>query len=156
MKCVLLPGDALYVPGYTYHHVVSVGEPSEDAEDNLLNIAVNVWFGGDERFSRMFEAVHALLLGGHPRVGFENNILRSDVPLHISFTTETVLRDDPAEDIFLTMLVEPEALELNEPLIVPVFGRGRTFGGLAASQSSVERIVKGMNSCLRNMFMAGL
>ncbi len=70
-----------------------------------------------------------------------DNILRSDVPLHISFTTETVLRDDPAEDIFLTMLVEPEALELNEPLIVPVFGRGRTFGGLAASQSSVERIV---------------
>ncbi len=70
-----------------------------------------------------------------------DNILRSDVPLHISFATESVSRDDPAEDIFLTMLVEPEALELNEPLIVPVFGRGRTFGGLAASQSSVERIV---------------
>lgn len=70
-----------------------------------------------------------------------DNILRSDVPLKISFVTESMSREEAAESIFLPMLVEPEALALGEPLIVPVFGRGRTFGGLSAAQSSIERIV---------------
>ena len=52
-----------------------------------------------------------------------------------------VSRDDPAEALFLTMLVEPEVLALDEPLIVPVFGRGRTFGGMAASQATAELVV---------------
>ena len=70
-----------------------------------------------------------------------DNILRSDVPLKISFVNEVVSRDDPAEALFLPMLVEPEMLALDEPLIVPVFGRGRTFGGMAASQATAELVV---------------
>ena len=70
-----------------------------------------------------------------------DNILRSDVPLKISFVIESMSREEAAESTFLPMLVEPEALALGEPLIVPVFGRGRTFGGLSAAQSSIERIV---------------
>lgn len=70
-----------------------------------------------------------------------DNILRSDVPLRISFVTEVISLDDPAEALFLPMLLEPEALALDEPLIVPVFGRGRTFGAMAASQATAEHIV---------------
>ncbi len=69
-----------------------------------------------------------------------DDVLRSDIPLKISFVTETISRDDPAEAIFLPTLVEPEALRSGEPLIVPVFGRGRTPGALPASQITAERI----------------
>jgi hypothetical protein len=55
--------------------------------------------------------------------------------------TEVISLDDPAEALFLPMLLEPEALALDEPLIVPVFGRGRTFGAMAASQATAEHIV---------------
>jgi len=69
-----------------------------------------------------------------------DDVLRSDIPLKISFVSETVSRDDPAEAIFLATLVEPEALRSGEPLIVPVFGRARTAGPVAASHLTVDRV----------------
>ena len=69
-----------------------------------------------------------------------DDVLRSDVPLKISFVTETVSRSDPAEAIFLPTLVEPDALQSKEPLVVPIFGRGRTPGALPASRMTVDHI----------------
>ena len=62
----LCPGEALYLPSYTYHHVFSTGEPSDDALDDMLNVAVNAWFPGDARFGRLFSHVLELMLGGAP------------------------------------------------------------------------------------------
>ena len=76
---------------------------------------------------------------------FENidpdNILRSGIPLKIDFVTEVVPADAPAEALFLSMLMRSGNRIPGEPLLVPLFGRGRTFGGLTASQMTPERIV---------------
>jgi hypothetical protein len=65
MKCVLHPGDALYMPSYTWHHVVSEGE---DRQNNQLidglNMGVNVWFVGNKRFQILIEAVIEMLQNG--------------------------------------------------------------------------------------------
>lgn len=58
------------------------------------------------------------------------NILQSDVPLKIDFSTVQVSRDDPAEQIFLQMLlnIEDDLAEFSkEPMVFPIFGRGRAL-----------------------------
>ena len=63
-------------------------------------------------------------------VGNPDNILRSEVPLKIDFSTIEISRDDPAEEIFLEMLLNLES-DLHEfegdPMVFPVFGRGRVL-----------------------------
>ena len=51
IKCILNPGDALYMPSFTWHNVVSEGEDNKnDIHIGGINMGVNVWFGGDKRF----------------------------------------------------------------------------------------------------------
>mgnify|MGYP004252046261 FL=1 len=119
--------------------LVECGDPEKDSK------AREVMEAGVEEAGKVLELPEGIIRREDLNKDFENidpdNILRSGIPLEISFVTEVVSRDDPAEALFLKMLVEPEALALGEPLIVPVFGRGRTFGGMAASQATVQRIV---------------
>lgn len=68
--------------------------------------------------------------------GNPDNILRAEVPLKIEFTSLTVSRDDPAEEVFLAMLtnLEDDLHEYeNEPMVFPVFGRGRVLEPLIAA-----------------------
>lgn len=70
-----------------------------------------------------------------------DNVLRSDVPLKISFVIERISREEAAEDIFLRMLVGPRLLATPEAHVVPVFGRGRRPGILRASQLTEQKIL---------------
>lgn len=56
-----------------------------------------------------------------------DNVIRSTIPLKISFSTLAVKRGDPKEEIFLNMLLSqwPELRYSENPVVVPVFGRGR-------------------------------
>ncbi len=119
--------------------LVECGDPEKDRK------ARAVLEDGVKQASAVLELPEGIIRREDLNKDFENidpdNILRSGIPLEISFVTEVVSRDDPAEALFLKMLVEPEALALGEPLIVPVFGRGRTLLGMPASQATVELIV---------------
>ena len=132
-------GDVLVKGASAVWVLVECGDPDKDRAAREMLVA------GVKEASETLELPEGVIRREDLNKDFANidpdNILRSDVPLQISFVTETVSRDDPAEALFLPMLVGAEMLALNEPLIVPVFGRGRTFGALPASQSSVERIV---------------
>jgi hypothetical protein len=74
IKCVLHPGDALYMPSFTWHHVVSEGE---DRQTNPLidglNMGVNVWFAGNKRFQILIESVIAMLQNGETEEHVLNN-----------------------------------------------------------------------------------
>jgi hypothetical protein len=76
------------------------------------------------------------------------DVLRSTIPLKISFDVIRINRDDPEEKIFLKMLTSfvPQLLEQSpdDPLIFPVFGRGRTLEGLPSSIMS-QRLM--MEAC---------
>ena len=76
--------------------------------------------------------------------GLENidldDVLRSDLPLRISFVDLTVSHDDPAEEVFLATLLGPVPPREPRPLIVPVFGRGRTPGPLPDSSLTPDRV----------------
>jgi len=61
VECELGPGDALYIPAFTWHSVESYGTLSENALEHMLNIGVSAWFTGDLRYKHLFKAVLALL-----------------------------------------------------------------------------------------------
>jgi hypothetical protein len=72
---------------------------------------------------------------GKPLPLDQENVLQSDVPLKIEFSVLRVGRDDPAEQIFLPMLLNLED-DLHEwasdPMAFPIFGRGRVLEPLIA------------------------
>ncbi len=58
------------------------------------------------------------------------NVLQSRVPLKIDFDVISIFRDDPAEAVFLQMLLnlEDDLGEFSgEPMVFPLFGRGRVL-----------------------------
>ena len=63
------------------------------------------------------------------------DVLRSTIPLKISFSAVSLNKDDPDEAVFIKMLTGfvPDLLEQypGQPLVFPVFGRGRTLDGIA-------------------------
>ena len=68
--------------------------------------------------------------------GDPDNVLRSDVPLQIAFSFIEIDRADPAEAVFLQMLlnIEDDLGELaSEPMAFPVFGRGRVLEPLVGA-----------------------
>ena len=83
-----------------------------------------------------------------------DDVLRSSIPLKISFKIERLKRNDPAEQAFIAILAGPSGVGSGGPVIVPVFGRGRTPGPVPASAVTEERIVQacaylcGACSCL--------
>ena len=68
------------------------------------------------------------------------NIPESD--LKIAFSSVRVSRDDPEEAIFLEQLLgmESDLRELREPIVFPVFGRGRALYALAGDGINAENI----------------
>ena len=76
------------------------------------------------------------------------DVLRSTIPLKISFDVIRINRNDPEEKIFLKMLTSfvPQLLDQSpdDPLIFPIFGRGRTLEGLPSSIMS-QRLM--MEAC---------
>jgi hypothetical protein len=64
ITCTVAPGEALFMPAFTWHNVVNRGEKSEVALDDGLNIGVNVWWPGEARLQILFESLMALLQGG--------------------------------------------------------------------------------------------
>ena len=74
------------------------------------------------------------------------DVLRSTIPLKISFDVIRIKQNDPKEKLFLKMLTSfvPQLIEESpdEPLIFPIFGRGRTFDGIPASIMSEKLMLE--------------
>lgn len=71
-----------------------------------------------------------------------DDVLRSSIPLKISFKIERISRTDPAEEIFLQLLTGPTGVTTTQPLLIPIFGRGRTPGPVPAAAVTPQRIVQ--------------
>jgi len=67
IKCKVQAGEALYMPSFTWHNVVSEGEEAAgDRWRHGMNMGINVWSMGDRRFQVLFETVmHWLQNGEH-------------------------------------------------------------------------------------------
>lgn len=77
-----------------------------------------------------------------PGVGEEGSRLKSELPLKIAFSMLRMSRTDPAEKPLLEMLLrsEPDLLKLEEPMVFPVFGRGRSLEALVGKGINPEVI----------------
>lgn len=66
----------------------------------------------------------------------------ASVKLKLAFEHLVIDRNDPAESIFLSMLLKSEVdLEaIEEPILIPVFGRGRTYFAMAGKGINPEVI----------------
>jgi hypothetical protein len=67
-------------------------------------------------------------------IGLQGSELYSEVPLFLKFTILEIDPKDPAEQLLVKLMTgfDPEAK--NEPLLAPVFGRGRALEVLSATQ----------------------
>ena len=63
------------------------------------------------------------------------NVL-SDLPVEVSFATINVRADDPAEAALIKLLTNGD--EITEPMLYPIFGRGRVLAAMAASTVNAE------------------
>jgi hypothetical protein len=63
------------------------------------------------------------------------NVL-SDLPVEVSFATITVRADDPAEATLVKLLTNGD--EVTEPMLYPIFGRGRVLAAMIASSVNAE------------------
>jgi hypothetical protein len=99
----------------------------------LLKIPDGVMTRSDAESEKNFTAVNA------------DDILRSEVPLKIDFSVIRVRRDDPAEALFIPMLlgIEDDLHEFAaEPLVFPVFGRGRLLAPLIGRGVTRDNIIE--------------
>ncbi len=73
-----------------------------------------------------------------------DNLIRSTVPLKISFDTIRLSRSDPQEDILLDMLLGQSVslADTKETLAIPIFGRGRCLEGIPASKLTLDNLKK--------------
>ena len=70
-----------------------------------------------------------------------DDVLRSSVPLKIQFTTLAVSRKNPAEKIFIAMLLNHSQRmrsRADQPIAIPIFGRGRVLEGMIGSDITLE------------------
>ena len=73
-----------------------------------------------------------------------DDILQSEVPLKIDYSLVRIRRDDPSESLFLSMLLSIEDdLEqyAGEPMVFPVFGRGRLLEPLIGRGIRTENLL---------------
>ena len=76
INCTLAPGEALYMPAFTWHNVLSLAEYTEAATSDgvagqaadrgappQFNVAINVWYESDARFQWQQEMLLELLQG---------------------------------------------------------------------------------------------
>ncbi len=71
-------------------------------------------------------------------IGLPGSELHSEIPLLLRFSLLEIDRSDPQEAFLIKLLsgFQPEAVTDGEPLIVPVFGRGRALEVIPASDLS--------------------
>ncbi|SVD86358.1 uncharacterized protein METZ01_LOCUS439212, partial [marine metagenome] len=70
-----------------------------------------------------------------------DDVLRSSVPLKIQFTTLAVSRKNPAEKIFIAMLLNHSQRMrsiADQPIAIPIFGRGRVLEGMIGKDITLE------------------
>ena len=70
-----------------------------------------------------------------------DDVLRSSVPLKIHFSTLAVSRKDPAEEIFIAMLLNhsPRMRSISaQPIAIPIFGRGRVLEGMIGGDITLD------------------
>ena len=70
-----------------------------------------------------------------------DDVLRSSVPLKIHFSTIAVSRNDPVEEIFISMLLKhsPRMRSVtDQPIAIPIFGRGRVLEGMIGTDITLE------------------
>ncbi len=75
-------------------------------------------------------------------IGEPGSELHSEVPLLVQFSEIEVAADDPREAFLIKWLsgFRPEAIAQREPLIVPVFGRGRALEVIPAAELNAELV----------------
>ncbi len=68
--------------------------------------------------------------------------LLAETPLRVEFSLLRIRRDDPAEQALVAMLVgsEPDLAERNDPMVFPVFGRGRALLALIGAGITAKNI----------------
>lgn len=73
-------------------------------------------------------------------IGLPGSELYSEVPLLLQFSVLEIDPSDPKEQFLVKLLTgfQPEAAESGEPLIAPVFGRGRALEVVPAGQLDAE------------------
>ena len=67
---------------------------------------------------------------------------QSPLPLRVAFSLVRVTRNDPAEALFVNLLLHGEPLSASKPVAFPVFGRGRALAPLAGrhlDEASIEQ-----------------
>ncbi len=71
-------------------------------------------------------------------IGLPGSELHSEIPLLIKFSFLEIDPDDRREELLVKFLmgIHPEAMKKGEPLIAPVFGRGRALEVIPASEMS--------------------
>jgi hypothetical protein len=82
-------------------------------------------------------------------IGLPGSELHSDVPLFLKFTVLEISPDD-AQEQFLVRLFsgfQPEAFAAGQPLLIPVFGRGRALEVLSAADVDAD-LVRGVTEFL--------
>ena len=136
--------------------------------DELLTGTSNVWLllqGGDESVDRKaeerlqkfleqasretklpdgiipLEKAHQLRSGPDEGPIDMDDVLRSSVPLKIHFSTIAVSRNDPAEEIFISMLLNHSQRMrsiTSQPIAIPIFGRGRVLEGMIGEDITLD------------------
>jgi len=73
-------------------------------------------------------------------IGLPGSELYSEVPLLLQFSVLEIAADDPKEQYLVRQLTgfQTEAFAAGEPLIIPVFGRGRALEVIPSSQLNAE------------------
>src|SRR5439155_15164278 len=67
---------------------------------------------------------------------------QSPLPLRVAFSLVRVTRNDPAEALFVNLLLHGEPLSASKPVAFPVFGHGRALAPLAGrhlDEASIEQ-----------------
>ncbi len=79
-----------------------------------------------------------------PGIGEPGSELYSEIPLKIRFSTIRIARDDPAERVFIDMLLagQPSLKEEKGPLAFVAFGRTRVLGGVGGDDLNEDVIVE--------------
>jgi len=107
-----------------------------------------------EMLSTAFETLHTKVILPEG-IGLPGSELHSEVPLLVKFSLLEIDPEDQREEFLVKLLsgFEPEAISDGEPLLVPVFGRGRALEVIPARDldrhliEDVTRFLSGACSC---------
>jgi hypothetical protein len=127
------------------------GSPKrKELAENLIGGASVVWVfvpsGNPEKDLRAKALIRGELdfaLKGLAKMPFFTNAGAKDKKLTYAFPILTLSRSDPEERFFLDMLMKSESdlyQHKNEPMVFPVFGRGRALGCLFGDYISKDKI----------------